>query len=90
VRHRKTGRRIFLNRFKEPRLNTASPDVVELAKALVKEMDSQNRHASSPGLNVAKRSSAQAHNAITKFLVTPSPFLYIKPRMILNNQIRNI
>ena len=63
-------RRIFLNRFKEPRLNTASPDVVELAKALVKEMDS--RHASSPGL------------------VTPSPFLYIKPRMILNNQIRNI
>tara|TARA_Y100001001_G_scaffold148896_1_gene158243 strand:+ start:194 stop:379 length:186 start_codon:yes stop_codon:yes gene_type:complete len=38
VRHRKTGRRIFLNRFKEPRLNTASPDVVELAKALVEEM----------------------------------------------------
>jgi hypothetical protein len=31
-------RRIFLNRFKEPRLNTASPDVVELAKALVEEM----------------------------------------------------
>ena len=38
VRYRKTGRRIFLNRFKEPRLNTASSDVVELAKALVEEM----------------------------------------------------
>jgi integrase/recombinase XerD len=34
----------IFQQFKEPRLDTASSDVVELAKALVKEMDSQSSY----------------------------------------------